>query len=41
MAVKAEAADLAAALAGALAELKQDGTVAAIFKQHGITLQEA
>jgi polar amino acid transport system substrate-binding protein len=41
MAVKAEAADLAAALAGALAELKQDGTLAAIFKRHGITLQAA
>ncbi len=39
MAVKAESADLAAALSGALAELQQDGTVAAIFKKHGVTLQ--
>ena len=39
MAVKAEAADLATALAGALAELQKDGTVAAIFKKHGVTLQ--
>lgn len=39
MAVKAESADLAAALAGALAELQQDGTIAAIFKKYGITLQ--
>ena len=41
MAVKAEAVALAAALTRALAELKQDGTVATIFKRHGITLQEA
>lgn len=41
MAVKAEASGLATALTGALAELKQDGTIAAIFKHHGITLQEA
>jgi len=39
MAVKAEAADLATALSGALAELQQDGTVAAIFKKYGVTLQ--
>jgi len=39
MAVKAESADLAAALSGALAELQQDGTVAAIFKKYGVTLQ--
>ena len=39
MAVKAEAADLSTALAGALAELQKDGTVAAIFKKHGVTLQ--
>ena len=39
MAVKAESADLAAALSGALAELQKDGTVAAIFKKYGVTLQ--
>ena len=39
MAVKAEAGDLATALGNALAELQQDGTVSAIFKRHGITLQ--
>lgn len=39
MAVKAESADLATALSGALAELQQDGTVAAIFKKYGVTLQ--
>lgn len=39
MAVKAEAVDLADTLAGALAELQQDGTVAAIFKRHGLTLR--
>lgn len=38
MAVKADADDLAAALAGALAELQKDGTVAAIFERHGVTL---
>ncbi len=38
MAVKAEADDLAAALSGALSELQKDGTVAAIFKRHGVTL---
>jgi polar amino acid transport system substrate-binding protein len=40
MAVKAEAADLAAALEQALAELERDGTVAAIFKRHAVTLQK-
>lgn len=39
MAVKANATDLAAALIRALAELKEEGVVAAIFKRHGITLQ--
>jgi ABC-type amino acid transport substrate-binding protein len=39
MAVKAESADLAAALSGALAELQKDGTLAAIFKKYGVTLQ--
>jgi polar amino acid transport system substrate-binding protein len=39
MAVKADADDLAAALSAALAELQQDGTVSAIFKRHGVTLQ--
>ena len=38
MAVKAEADDLAAALTGALSELEKDGTVAVIFKSHGVTL---
>ena len=38
MAVKAESDDLAAALAGALSELQKDGTLAAIFKRHGVTL---
>ena len=38
MAVKAEADELADALSGALAELQQDGTVAAIFARHGVTL---
>ena len=38
MAVKADADDLAAALSGALSELQKDGTVAAIFKRHGVTL---
>ncbi len=41
MAVKAEAGDLASAIDRALAELKADGTVAAIFKRHGITLRGA
>lgn len=40
MAVKADAGDLAAALTRALAELKEDGTLAAIFKRHGVTWQE-
>jgi len=39
MAVKVEEVELADALAGALAELKRDGTVAAIFKRHGISHQ--
>jgi len=39
MAVKADAGDLAAAIERALAELKADGTVAAIFKRHRISLQ--
>ncbi|UCV18366.1 transporter substrate-binding domain-containing protein [Ferribacterium limneticum] len=38
MAVKAEADELAAALSGALSELQKDGTVAAIFERHGVTL---
>jgi len=37
MAVKAEQMELAAAIGGALADLKRDGTVAAIFKRNGIT----
>jgi len=37
MAVKVQEAELAAALGRALAELQQDGTVAAIFKRHGIS----
>lgn len=41
MAVKAEASDLATALTGALAELEQDGTIAAIFRRHAVTLQKA
>ncbi|HEX5801913.1 MAG TPA: transporter substrate-binding domain-containing protein [Azospira sp.] len=41
LAVKAEQSALAEALAAAVAELKQDGTVAAIFKRHGITYQPA
>ena len=41
MAVKAEATGLAAALEGALAELERDGTIAAIFKRHAVTLQKA
>ena len=36
MAVKADAPDLQAALTHALAELQADGTVAAIFKKHGV-----
>ena len=38
MAVKADADELAAALSGALAELQQEGTVAAIFARHGVSL---
>ncbi|MFZ2855807.1 MAG: transporter substrate-binding domain-containing protein [Rhodocyclaceae bacterium] len=41
MAVKADAVDLAAALTRALAKLQKEGAVAAIFKSHGLTLQEA
>lgn len=37
MAVKAEEQALAEAVGGALAELKRNGTVAAIFKRHGIS----
>ncbi len=37
MAVKVQEAELATALSQALAELKQDGSVAAIFKRHGIS----
>jgi ABC-type amino acid transport substrate-binding protein len=37
MAVKAEEMALAEALGAALADLKRDGTLAAIFKRHGIT----
>lgn len=41
MAVKAEATELATALEGALAELVQDGTLAAIFKRHAVTFQKS
>lgn len=41
MAVKAEERELAEALAQALGELKADGTVAAIFRRHGISYQPA
>ena len=41
MAVKADQPALADALAGALADLKRDGTVAAIFRRHGITHEPA
>jgi ABC-type amino acid transport substrate-binding protein len=37
MAVKAEEMALAEAIGAALADLKRDGTVAAIFKRHGIS----
>lgn len=37
MAVKAEEAALAEAIGGALADLKRDGSIAAIFKRHGIS----
>ena len=39
MAVKVEEQALAEAIAGALADLKKDGTIAEIFKRHGITHQ--
>ena len=39
MAVKADAGDLVAALSGALSELQQEGTVAAIFRRHGVVLR--
>lgn len=39
MAVKVEEQALAEAIGSALAELKRDGTVAAIFKRHGISYQ--
>jgi ABC-type amino acid transport substrate-binding protein len=39
MAVKAEEMDLASALSKAVVELKNDGTIAGIFKRHGITHQ--
>jgi ABC-type amino acid transport substrate-binding protein len=38
MAVKSESGELAGALVGALAELQKDGTVAAIFKRHSVSL---
>ncbi len=41
LAVKAEQPALAEAVAAAVAELKKDGTVAAIFKRHGVTHQPA
>lgn len=41
MAVKAEATQLSGDLTRALAELKQDGTLAGIFRRHGVTLQAA
>lgn len=40
MAVKIDDRELAAALTRALAELKQEGAIAAIFSRYGITLQE-
>jgi len=39
MAVKADSEALATALSSALADLQKDGTVAAIFKRHGVTLR--
>ncbi len=39
MAVKADAEDLATALSSALSDLQKDGTVAAIFKRHGVVLR--
>lgn len=41
MAVKVEDAELAEAIAKALAELKEDGTLAGIFRKHGISHQPA
>ncbi len=41
MAVKAEEMELASAIAAALAELKGDGSIAAIFKRYGISYQAA
>lgn len=41
MAVKVEEAELADAIAKALAELKEDGTLAGIFRKHGISHQPA
>lgn len=41
MAVKVEDAALAEAIARALAELKEDGTLAGIFRKHGISHQPA
>jgi len=41
MAVKVEEQALAEAIAKVVAELKRDGSVAAIFRQHGITYQSA
>ena len=37
MAVKVEEMELAEAIGGALADLKRDGSIAAIFKRHGIS----
>lgn len=39
MAVKADSEELATALSSALEGLQKDGTVAAIFKRHGVTLR--
>lgn len=39
MAVKAEAGELAGALTDALEALRKDGTLAAIFQRHGVTLR--
>lgn len=39
MAVKADSEALATALSSALADLQKDGTVAAIFKRHGVNLR--
>lgn len=41
MAVRADAPDLAAALEKGLADLKKEGSIAAIFKQFGVTLVES